>query len=147
MLTRGLCCVALCVPLALMLAGSGGSPPARAAEKEEPWFRDATKEYGPIGTGPAALVDLDGDGYPDLICDGIHTTPEIVRLFWRAKGPERAILITDALAAAGMPNGNYVLGGFEVEVKDGRAMARGAVSSGFPVALTPSTAGSSSKGK
>ncbi len=34
------------------------------------WFRDATKEYGPIGGGPAALVDLDGDGWPDLICDG-----------------------------------------------------------------------------
>jgi hypothetical protein len=32
--------------------------------------RDATKEYGPIGTGPAAFADLDGDGWPDLICDG-----------------------------------------------------------------------------
>lgn len=78
------------------------------------------REPGILGT-----VLTSDEIYADLICDGIHTTPEIVRLFWRAKGPERAILITDALAAAGMPNGNYVLGGFEVEVKDGRAMARG----------------------
>jgi hypothetical protein len=35
-----------------------------------PWFRDATKEYGAIGSGPPALVDLDGDGFPDLIVDG-----------------------------------------------------------------------------
>ena len=36
----------------------------------KPWFRDATKEYGPIGGGPPAFADLDGDGWPDLICDG-----------------------------------------------------------------------------
>jgi len=78
------------------------------------------REPGILGT-----VLTSDDLYADLICDGVHTTPEIVRLWWRAKGPERAILITDALAAAGMPEGEYVLGGFAVEVKDGRAMARG----------------------
>jgi N-acetylglucosamine-6-phosphate deacetylase len=78
------------------------------------------REPGILGT-----VLTSDDLYADLICDGVHTTPEIVRLWWRAKGPERAILITDALAAAGMPEGEYFLGGFAVEVKDGRAMARG----------------------
>ncbi len=63
--------------------------------------------------------------YAELICDGIHTDPEIVRLWWRAKGPERAILVTDAMSAAGMPDGEYQLGGFAVQVADGRAMARG----------------------
>jgi N-acetylglucosamine-6-phosphate deacetylase len=63
--------------------------------------------------------------FSELICDGIHTEPEIVRLWWRAKGPERAILVTDAMAAAGMPDGEYQLGGFPVQVKDGRATARG----------------------
>jgi N-acetylglucosamine-6-phosphate deacetylase len=63
--------------------------------------------------------------FSELICDGIHTDPEIVRLWWRAKGPERAILVTDAMSAAGMPDGEYQLGGFSVQVKDGRATARG----------------------
>ncbi len=63
--------------------------------------------------------------FAELVCDGIHTTPEIVDLWWRAKGPERAILITDAMAAAGMPDGEYTLGNFPVQVANGRAMARG----------------------
>jgi N-acetylglucosamine-6-phosphate deacetylase len=63
--------------------------------------------------------------FSELICDGIHTAPEIVNLWWRAKGPERAILVTDAMSAAGMPDGEYHLGGFAVQVANGRAMARG----------------------
>ena len=43
--------------------------------------------------------------FAELICDGIHTAPELVKLWWRAKGPERAILVTDAMSAAGMPDG------------------------------------------
>ena len=63
--------------------------------------------------------------YAELICDGIHTAPELVKLWWRAKGPERAILVTDAMSAAGMPDGEYHLGGFAVQVANGKAMARG----------------------
>jgi N-acetylglucosamine-6-phosphate deacetylase len=63
--------------------------------------------------------------YAELICDGIHTRAEAVKLWWKSKGPERAILVTDAMSAAGMPDGSYTLGGFSVEVKEGRAMARG----------------------
>jgi N-acetylglucosamine-6-phosphate deacetylase len=63
--------------------------------------------------------------FAELVCDGIHTSPEIVKLWWRAKGPDRAILITDAMSAAGMPDGEYHLGGFAVQVANGRAMARG----------------------
>jgi N-acetylglucosamine-6-phosphate deacetylase len=61
--------------------------------------------------------------YAEMICDGIHVAPEIVKLWWRAKGPERAILMTDALSAAGMPDGKYLLGGFEVQVCGNSAMA------------------------
>lgn len=78
------------------------------------------REPGILGT-----VLTNDDLYSELICDGIHTEPEIVRLWWRAKGPERAILVTDAMAAAGMPDGEYQLGGFAVQVKEGRATARG----------------------
>jgi N-acetylglucosamine-6-phosphate deacetylase len=63
--------------------------------------------------------------FAELVCDGIHTAPEIVKLWWRAKGPERAILVTDAMSAAGMPDGQYHLGGFAVQVANGKATARG----------------------
>jgi N-acetylglucosamine-6-phosphate deacetylase len=63
--------------------------------------------------------------FAELICDGIHTDPAIVDLWWRAKGPQRGILVTDAMSAAGMPDGEYRLGGFPVQVANGRAMARG----------------------
>jgi N-acetylglucosamine-6-phosphate deacetylase len=63
--------------------------------------------------------------YAEIICDGIHTAPEIVKLWFRAKGPARGILVTDAMSAAGMPDGEYTLGGFPVHVANGKAMARG----------------------
>ncbi|MGD0683063.1 MAG: N-acetylglucosamine-6-phosphate deacetylase [Terracidiphilus sp.] len=63
--------------------------------------------------------------FAEIICDGIHTAPEMVKLWWRTKGPERAILVTDAMSATGMPDGEYQLGGFAVQVANGRAMARG----------------------
>jgi len=78
------------------------------------------REPGILGT-----VLTDDDLYAELICDGVHTDPEIVRLWWKAKGPDRSILVTDAMAAAGMPEGEYQLGGFPVHVESGRATARG----------------------
>lgn len=61
----------------------------------------------------------------DIIADGIHLDPAVVKLFLKAKGPEAAVLITDATAATGMPDGRYRLGSLEVEVKDGRCTAGG----------------------
>jgi N-acetylglucosamine-6-phosphate deacetylase len=61
----------------------------------------------------------------DIIADGIHTDPSMVKLFLNAKGPERAILITDAISATGMGEGKYKLGPLEVEVKDGRCEYQG----------------------
>jgi N-acetylglucosamine-6-phosphate deacetylase len=51
-----------------------------------------------------------------LIADGIHNAPAAVRLAWNALGPDRVVLITDAMAAAGMGRGSYRLGDHEVEV-------------------------------
>ncbi len=78
------------------------------------------REPGILGT-----VLSDDALYAELICDGIHVAPEMARLWWKAKGAERAILVTDAMSAAGMPDGTYQLGGFAVDVAHGRAMARG----------------------
>jgi len=59
--------------------------------------------------------------FAEIICDGIHTTPEMVKIWWRCKGAERGILITDGMSATGMPDGDYQLGGFTVQVANGRA--------------------------
>ncbi len=56
----------------------------------------------------------------DIIVDGIHVDPAVVKVFLRAKGRERAVLITDAISATGMPDGRYQLGPIEVDVKDGK---------------------------
>jgi N-acetylglucosamine-6-phosphate deacetylase len=61
----------------------------------------------------------------DIIADGVHLDPAIVKLFAKAKGPEQTVLITDAISATGMPEGRYRLGSFEVDVRDGKCMADG----------------------
>jgi N-acetylglucosamine-6-phosphate deacetylase len=61
----------------------------------------------------------------DIIVDGVHLDPTIVELFLKTKGPDLAVLITDATAATGMPDGRYRLGTVDVEVKAGRCMADG----------------------
>jgi N-acetylglucosamine-6-phosphate deacetylase len=63
----------------------------------------------------------------DIIADGVHLDPAIVKLFAGAKGPEQTVLITDATSATGMPDGRYRLGSFEVEVRDGKCMANGSL--------------------
>src|SRR5207248_2623684 len=61
----------------------------------------------------------------DLIADGIHVDPHVVKLFLQAKGPERAVLITDAISATGMADGFYKLGAFDVEVRGDRCEYQG----------------------
>jgi N-acetylglucosamine-6-phosphate deacetylase len=63
----------------------------------------------------------------DIIVDGIHLAPPVVKLFLRAKGRELAVLITDAISATGMPDGRYQLGPIEVDVKDGKCMSNGSL--------------------
>jgi N-acetylglucosamine-6-phosphate deacetylase len=78
------------------------------------------REPGILGT-----VLTDDSLFAELICDGIHSAPEMTKLWWRAKGPNRAILVTDAMSATGMPDGEYRLGGLTVQVANGRAMSDG----------------------
>lgn len=61
----------------------------------------------------------------DIIADGIHLDPAIVQIFLKAKGMENAVLITDAISATDMPDGRYMLGEIEVEVRDGKCLADG----------------------
>ncbi len=51
-----------------------------------------------------------------VIADGVHTHRSVIRLAWQALGPHRMNLVTDAMAALGMPPGRHLLGDFEVVV-------------------------------
>ena len=57
----------------------------------------------------------------ELICDGVHIHPSVVRATFKMMGAERMILISDSMRATGMPDGRYLLGGLEVDVKGNRA--------------------------
>jgi N-acetylglucosamine-6-phosphate deacetylase len=60
--------------------------------------------------------------FAEIICDGLHVDPAAVRLWWKAKGAERGLLMTDAMAGTGMPDGKYRLGELEVRVVNGRCV-------------------------
>ena len=72
-----------------------------------------------IGLVGAGLLHL--DVFAELICDKLHIDPAMIKLVFQTKGADHVILITDAMRAAGMPDGEYDLGGLPVLVADGAA--------------------------
>ncbi len=76
----------------------------------------AHRAPGAVG---AALVD--DRVTVGLIADGVHSHPAAVRLALRAKGPDRVVLVSDAIAGAGMEPGVYELGGQEIVVDQTQA--------------------------
>jgi N-acetylglucosamine-6-phosphate deacetylase len=72
------------------------------------------RDPGPVGALLDAPVDV------ELIADGVHLHPAVLRTVFAAK-PGRCILVTDAMAAAGAPDGDYRLGPMAIEVRDGVA--------------------------
>lgn len=73
------------------------------------------REPGVVGAA------ADSDCMVELIADGVHLHPAMVRAVFNLFGPERVILISDSMRAAGMPAGEYTLGGQAVEVRGNRA--------------------------
>ena len=67
--------------------------------------------------GPVAAAASDSRVVLEVIADGVHLHPEVVRLAFAA-APGRIALVTDAMAAAGAADGRYDLGSLEVEVVD-----------------------------
>lgn len=57
----------------------------------------------------------------EVICDGIHINPAVIRMIFQLFGDDRVILISDAMRATGMEDGVYELGGQEVFKKGNRA--------------------------
>jgi N-acetylglucosamine-6-phosphate deacetylase len=80
------------------------------------------------GAGPvaAALVAAAADSaWVELIADGVHVDDGFTRLVFAAAAPGRVVLVTDAMAAAGMPDGAYTLGPLLVTVSGGVARLTG----------------------
>ena len=71
------------------------------------------------GVPGAAMTD--DRFFCEMICDGKHLHDDIIRMLIRCKGAERTVAITDAMEAAGMPDGEYSLGGQKVIVQSGAA--------------------------
>ncbi|WP_417374390.1 N-acetylglucosamine-6-phosphate deacetylase, partial [Glutamicibacter protophormiae] len=77
------------------------------------------REPGPVG----AALDR-GHVTLELIADGHHVHPTIIRTLFAA-APTRIALVTDAMSAAGLGNGQYELGGLAVDVDDGKPLLHG----------------------
>jgi N-acetylglucosamine-6-phosphate deacetylase len=71
--------------------------------------------------GPVPMLLSDDRVLVELIADGFHLHPQVVALAVAAAGPERVALVTDAMAAAGMADGDYTVGKLAVAVRDGQA--------------------------
>jgi N-acetylglucosamine-6-phosphate deacetylase len=71
--------------------------------------------------GTAGAVLADERIYAQVIADGVHVHPAVVRVLVRAKGVDRVILITDAMRATGLGDGDYDLGGHPIAVRSGIA--------------------------
>jgi N-acetylglucosamine-6-phosphate deacetylase len=108
------------------LAGDPGSDRGAGAS-EGPWSAThlfnrmpplAHREAGPVAVLLQAAGQSPGQVVLELIADGVHLDPEIVRMVFSLVGPRSIALITDAMAAAGMSDGHYTLGSLDVLVQD-----------------------------
>ncbi len=85
--------------------------------------------------GVVGGVMVDDRLFGELIWDNIHVHPGAAKLLVKAKGPGRVILISDAMRAAGLEDGEYDLGGQTVYVKAGRAQLADGTIAGSTVTL------------
>lgn len=96
---------------------------------------------GPIAVLLQAAEESPGQMVLELIADGVHLDPEIVRMVFALVGPRSIALITDAMAAAGMSDGHYTLGSLDVLVQDrvARLAGTGAGPNAGPGAIAGAT--------
>lgn len=74
---------------------------------------------GPVAAALAAAAR--GDCIVELIADGVHLAPDVVRMVFETVGPQHIALVSDAMAATGLGDGTYAIGTLEVEVAKGVA--------------------------
>jgi N-acetylglucosamine-6-phosphate deacetylase len=92
----------------------------------------ATHLYNAMGSmsarvpGSAGAVLANGSLMAGIIADGLHVSPAMVAIAWHSLGPERLFLVTDAIAALGLPHGPFRVGDTVVHVdEDGPRTVRG----------------------
>jgi N-acetylglucosamine-6-phosphate deacetylase len=82
---------------------------------------NAMREMQHRDPGIAAACLLSDQIMAEIIADGVHVHPAIIQLAYRLKGPDRIILVTDAIRAKYLAEGTYELGGQQVIVKNNTA--------------------------
>ena len=85
--------------------------------------------------GGAVCAALLGDAYAELICDGIHISPEMIKLAAVCKGYDRITLVSDSMEATGSSDGEYTIAGNKVIVKDGIARTESGALAGSTLSL------------
>lgn len=78
---------------------------------------------------------LASDAFAEFIVDGIHVDENVIRLAYKAKGNDKFVLVTDSIAAAGMPNGDYALAGIPVTVLNGRITTKDGTIAGSALSM------------
>ena len=78
---------------------------------------------GPVSAALAAAGR--GEAFLELITDGVHLSTDVVRMVFDTVGPEAVVLVSDAMAATGLGDGDYTIGSLAVEVTDGVAQLAG----------------------
>lgn len=85
---------------------------------------------------PAVIgAAADGDIYAQVITDGLHLHSSVVRMLYKIFGPDRMIIISDAMCATGMPDGDYMFGGSKMTVKNAVARTQGGALAGSTTLL------------
>jgi N-acetylglucosamine-6-phosphate deacetylase len=80
---------------------------------------NAMRPFAHRDPGVIGAVLTSPDMTAELIADGVHVDETAMRLLVQAKGAAGVILISDGISATGMPDGKYMLGGFEITVSGG----------------------------
>jgi N-acetylglucosamine-6-phosphate deacetylase len=84
--------------------------------------------------GAVAAGLLSATAHCEMICDGFHIAPHMVKLAYRLAG-DRLTLITDSMEATGCPDGEYSIAGNPVTVKDGKARTHDGAIAGSTLSL------------
>jgi N-acetylglucosamine-6-phosphate deacetylase len=96
---------------------------------------NAMAPFGHRAPGPIGVTLADDSLFGGLICDGIHVDPLAVRIAWRALGPVRLLLVTDATAVLGLPPGRRRLGEVDIDVSPAGVRTRDGTLAGSDLGL------------